>query len=72
MLLRRPFVGESLYLNKSFTVHPLISVGSALTKTMEWFGAAAAIVDEPILQPDCVGIPLCGIGAGMFNRLLSA
>lgn len=31
----------------------------------------ATIAEQPILLLSCVGIPLCGIGIGMFKRLLS-
>ena len=33
---------------------------------------ASTIGEQPILLLSCVGIPLCGIGIGMFKRLLSA
>lgn len=32
---------------------------------------ASTIGEQPILLLSCVGIPLCGIGIGMFKRLLS-
>lgn len=51
----------------------LTSVGSVFTKAISWVGeVASTIADEPILLLACVGIPLCGIGIGMFKRLLSA
>ena len=51
----------------------LTSVGSVFTKVIGWVGdVAATIADEPILLLACVGIPLCGLGIGMFKRLLSA
>jgi len=51
----------------------LTSVGSVFTKVIGWVGdVAATIADEPILLLACVGIPLCGLGVGMFKRLLSA
>lgn len=51
----------------------LTSVGSVFTKVITWVGdVAATIADEPILLLACVGIPLCGLGVGMFKRLLSA
>ena len=51
----------------------LTSVGTVFTKVIEWVGTTAAtIADEPILLLACVGIPLCGLGVGLFKRLLSA
>ena len=51
----------------------LTSVGSVFTKVIGWVGdVAATIADQPILLLACVGIPLCGLGVGMFKRLLSA
>lgn len=51
----------------------LTSVGSVFTKVIGWVGdVAATIAGEPILLLACVGIPLCGLGIGMFKRLLSA
>ena len=38
-----------------------------------WVGTVAStIADEPILLLACVGIPLCGLGVGLFKRLLRA
>ena len=51
----------------------LTSVGSVFTKVIGWVGdVAATIAGEPILLLACVGIPLSGLGVGMFKRLLSA
>ena len=51
----------------------LTSVGSVFTKVIGWVGdVASTIAGEPILLLACVGIPLCGLGIGMFKRLLSA
>ena len=51
----------------------LTSVGSVFTKVIGWVGdVAATIAGKPILLLACVGIPLCGLGVGMFKRLLSA
>lgn len=51
----------------------LTSVGSVFTKVIGWVGdVAATIAGEPILLLACVAIPLCGLGIGMFKRLLSA
>ena len=47
----------------------LTSVGSVFTKVIGWVGdVASTIAGEPILLLACVGIPLCGLGIGMFNR----
>lgn len=49
------------------------SIGTVFTAAIGWVGTTAAtIADEPILLLACVGIPLCGLGVGMFKRLLSA
>ena len=38
-----------------------------------WLGTVAStIADEPILLLACVGIPMCGLGVGLFKRLLRA
>ena len=51
----------------------LTSVGSVFTKVIGWVGdVASTIAGEPILLLACVGIPRCGLGVGMFKRLLSA
>ncbi len=51
----------------------MTSVGSVFTTVIGWVGnVASEIASEPILLLCCVGIPLCGIGVGMFKRLLSA
>ena len=51
----------------------LTSIGSVFTKVIGWVGdVASTIAGEPILLLACVGIPLCGLGIGMFKRLLSA
>nr|DAJ06740.1 MAG TPA: hypothetical protein [Inoviridae sp.] len=43
------------------------------TAAIGWVGTVAkTIADEPILLLACVGIPLCGLGVGLFKRLLSA
>lgn len=40
---------------------------------VSWIGAVGdTIASEPILLIACVAIPLCGLGVGMFKRLLSA
>lgn len=51
----------------------LTSVGDVFTEAISWVGSVAStIAGEPILLLACVGIPLCGLGVGMFKRLLSA
>ena len=56
------------------TMSSLISsVGEVFTAAIGWVGdVAATIAGEPILLLACVGIPLCGLGVGMFKRLLSS
>lgn len=50
----------------------LTDVGKVFTAAIGWVGTVAeTIADEPILLLACVGIPLCGLGVGMFKRLLS-
>ena len=58
---------------ETVTVASLISsVGTIFTAAIGWVGdVAAAISAQPILLLTCVGIPLCGLGVGMFKRLLS-
>ena len=49
------------------------SVGTVFTAAIGWVGTVAStIAGSPILLLACVGVPLCGIGVGMFKRLLSA
>lgn len=51
----------------------LTDIGTVFTKAIGWVGdVASTIADEPILLLACIGIPLCGLGIGMFKRLLSA
>lgn len=50
----------------------LSSAGEVFSGAIEWVGdVAATIAGNPILLLACVGIPLCGLGVGMFKRLLS-
>ena len=50
----------------------ITSVGTVFTAAIGWVGTVAAtIAEEPILLLSCVAIPLCGLGVGMFKRLLS-
>lgn len=49
------------------------SVGTVFTAAIGWVGTVAeTIAAQPILLLACVGIPLCGLGVGMFKRLLGA
>ena len=51
----------------------LTSVGTVFTSAIGWVGTVAnTIAGQPILLLACVGVPLCGIGIGMFKRLMSA
>lgn len=51
----------------------LTSIGSVFTAVIGWVGdVASTIAGQPILLLACVGIPLCGLGVGLFKRLLSA
>lgn len=51
----------------------IAAVGQVFTAAIGWVGTVAStIADQPILLLACVGIPLCGLGVGMFKRLLSA
>ena len=48
-------------------------IGSVFTAAIGWVGKVAeTIAGKPILLIACVAIPLCGLGVGMFKRLLSA
>lgn len=49
------------------------AVGQVFTAAIGWVGTTAGtIAEQPILLLSCVAIPLCGLGVGMFKRLLSA
>lgn len=51
----------------------LAAIGSVFTSAIGWVGTTAStIAAQPILLLACVAIPLCGLGVGMFKRLLSA
>lgn len=51
----------------------LTSVGEVFTQAMSWVGTVAStITGEPVLLMFCVAVPLCGLGVGMFSRLLHA
>ena len=49
------------------------SITSVFTAAIGWVGTTAStIAAQPILLLACVGVPLCGLGVGLFKRLLSA
>ena len=51
----------------------LTSIVSVFTSAIGWVAyVATTIAGQPILLISCVAIPLCGLGVGMFKRLLSA
>lgn len=51
----------------------IASITSVFTAAIGWVGTVAStIADSPILLLACVGVPLCGLGVGLFKRLLSA
>ena len=51
----------------------IASITSVFTAAIGWVGTTAStIAAQPILLLSCVAIPLCGLGVGMFKRLLSA
>lgn len=55
---------------KNLTLFPILP---PLVLGISWVGTTAStIAAQPILLLACVGIPLCGLGVGMFKRLLSA
>ena len=58
---------------ETVTVANLIaSAGDVFTAAIGWVGnVASTIAGNPLLLLGCVGVPLCGIGVGMFKRLIS-
>ena len=51
----------------------ITAIGDVFTAAIGWVGTVGTTVaGNDILLLSCVGIPLCGIGIGMFKRLLSA
>ena len=51
----------------------LSSIDEVFTAAIGWVGTVAStIAGQPILLIACVAIPLCGLGVGLFKRLLSA
>ena len=51
----------------------IASITSVFTAAIGWVcTVASTIASQPILLLACVGVPLCGLGVGLFKRLLSA
>ncbi len=51
----------------------ITAITSIFTAAIGWVGTVAStIAAQPILLLACVGVPLCGLGVGLFKRLLSA
>ena len=51
----------------------IASITSVFTAAIGWVGTTAStIAAQPILLLACVCVPLCGLGVGLFKRLLSA
>ena len=51
----------------------IASITSVFPAAIGWVGTTAStIAAQPILLLACVGVPLCGLGVGLFKRLLSA
>lgn len=51
----------------------IAAITSIFTAAIGWVGTVAStIAAQPILLLACVGVPLCGLGVGLFRRLLSA
>lgn len=49
------------------------AITSVFTSAIGWVGTVAStIAGQPILLLACVAVPMCGLGVGMFRRLLSA
>lgn len=65
-----PFVagsGETLTAIQSI----LNNVHLVFTAAIGWVAnVASAITGNTVLTLFCIGVPLCGLGVGMFNRLL--
>lgn len=49
----------------------MTEVGKVFTSAIGWAGTVGTtITGSPLLLMVCVGVPLCGIGVGMFKRLI--
>lgn len=55
------------------TIATLIAAaGDVFTAAAGWVGTVAStIAGQSILLLACVGVPLCGLGVGLFKRLVS-
>ena len=50
----------------------LTAVGTVFAQAISWTAETAnTITATPVLLLFCVAVPLCGLGVGMFKRLLS-
>jgi len=51
----------------------MASAGDVFEAAIGFVGnVATTIAGQPMLLLACVGVPLCGIGVGMFKRLISS
>ena len=51
----------------------MASAGDVFEVAIGFVGnVATTIAGQPMLLLACVGVPLCGIGVGMFKRLISS
>lgn len=51
----------------------MTSIGSVFTAAIGWVGdVGVAVAAGPILLLAVVGLPMCGLGIGMFKRLMSS
>ena len=49
----------------------ITAVSSVFTAAIGWVGTVAStITGQPVLLLCCVAVPLCGLGVGMFGRLI--
>ena len=49
----------------------ITAVTSVFTAAIGWVGTVAStITGQPVLLLFCVAVPLCGLGVGMFGRLI--
>lgn len=51
----------------------VVAIRDVFTQVVSWAKTVGTTVTEtPVLLLFCVAVPLCGIGVGMFKRLLHA
>lgn len=51
----------------------ITAIGDVFTAAIGWVGTVGTTVAaDPILLLTVVGLPVCGLGVGMFKRLMSA